>query len=155
MSTGYNARRLRGLIDAQGGICAGCGGVMVKANGQGFQPNAASRDHVIPKAMLAALGIDHLNNNSIALHQACNNKKDNALPNGCHLVWLIAGLAYRDITQMTVAPNSCRETTMASSLAHFRRVLAVLQEIKDRGNVTPSEQLSLNRVTRKRRYANA
>ncbi len=74
----YDKAKVRwDLFDAQEGICAICGELILQV---------VSIDHVIPKSM----GGQDMPGNLVATHMRCNGDKSNNPPCGCQLIWLLS-----------------------------------------------------------------
>lgn len=96
--TGDSVRRLRRraiLVEIQGGLCAHCFEPMdpPRPLDGPYNPRAATMDEVRPRA-----GGGKLAGNTVAVHEACNGRKDRRPPTGCELVvlaWVNAALVER------------------------------------------------------------
>lgn len=82
-------RLLQSLIDAQEGVCIGCGCSLSMENphtGRVYFENHRLRptfDHVVPRARTT-----RHKGNLLAAHRQCNGDKADRDPTGCELIWL-------------------------------------------------------------------
>lgn len=76
-------------MNAQGGLCGICGRP-IRLNAPLGANKGASVDHVWPKDRIPKGSSGRTSGNVVATHGICNRRKDNRLPKGCELIWLMA-----------------------------------------------------------------